>query len=56
MNWVLTVCLAFNTWIDTCGRYLEVKFQTEEQCRVALQDFKSQPAFSYGFCAIKEKK
>ena len=45
MSWVLMACLAFNTWGDACGRHPEVKFQTEEQCRAALQDFRSQPYF-----------
>lgn len=56
MIYTLTVCLALSTWIDTCGRYIRADFATEAQCRTALQDFKGQPAFSYGYCGVKEKK
>ena len=56
MTYVLTVCLAFNTWFDTCGRFIKAEFRTEAECRVALNDFKTQPVFSYGYCGAKEKK
>lgn len=56
MIYVLTVCLAFNTWIDTCGRTIKAEFRTEASCKAALQDFKGQPAFSYGYCGEKVEK
>ena len=56
MTYVLTVCLVFNSWLNACGRYIQADFVTEAQCRSALQDFKGQPAFSYGYCGVKEQK
>ena len=56
MTYILTVCLAFNTWIDTCGLTIKAEFRTDAECKAALNDFKGQPVFSYGYCGMKEKK
>jgi hypothetical protein len=52
----LTVCLALSGLMGTCAKYIHADFKTLDQCMAVLKEFKSQPAFSYGYCEQKEKK
>ena len=55
MTYTLAVCLALS-WLGTCAKHIEGEFRTEDQCNKALQELKSQPAFSYGLCQEKKSK
>jgi hypothetical protein len=50
---ILTVCISYSTFWNACGQLIKVEYTTFAECHETLTEMKTQPKFSYGFCAPK---
>lgn len=50
MDWILVICIAFNTERSVCGQLRQVRYPSYEYCAVERNQLNKQRDVSFAYC------